>query len=206
MLNRPPNLSIRVHLLYTIYRVVNTINGKFYVGKHQTDNPEDDYLGSGKLITRAIEKYGRSAFVKEILEVYSTEREMNLAEKILVVLDKEVSYNLCPGGRGGWGYLNDGSESHKKRVAKAAAKSNSSEKSSKANKAARKKHGHIGGPPPDWTGRKHSPETKAKMSANHNPRSHPVGVKRGPYKKRSRQNDHQARVDDPPHRGDAPGL
>ena len=31
---------------------------------------------------------------------------MNLAEKILVVVDQEVSYNLCHGGHGGFGYIN----------------------------------------------------------------------------------------------------
>jgi hypothetical protein len=63
-------------------------------------------MGSGKLITRAIKKYGLDNFTKEILEVYDTEAKMNLAERILVVPDIEVSYNLCPGGQGGWGYIN----------------------------------------------------------------------------------------------------
>jgi len=30
----------------------------------------------------------------------------------------------------------------------------------------------------------HSDETKEKMSKNHNPKSYPIGVKRGPYKKK----------------------
>jgi hypothetical protein len=32
---------------------------------------------------------------------------MNLAEKILVIIDFEVSYNICSGGHGGFGYIND---------------------------------------------------------------------------------------------------
>ncbi len=31
---------------------------------------------------------------------------MNLAEKILVVIDQEISYNLCDGGHGGFGFIN----------------------------------------------------------------------------------------------------
>lgn len=142
------------------------LNGKFYIGKHQTLDPYDDYVGSGKLISLAIETYGREHFVKEVLEIYTTEREMNLAEKILVVLDKEVSYNLCPGGHGGFGFLNDGSEKHRERTRKAAIKSNTPEKGRKAwEKVAAKYGGRIPAPPPpNWTGKKHSIETKAEIS------------------------------------------
>jgi hypothetical protein len=44
-------------MYYTIYKITNKINGKHYVGKHQTMNLSDDYMGSGKLIKRAIEKH-----------------------------------------------------------------------------------------------------------------------------------------------------
>ena len=40
---------------YTIYSVTNNINGKIYIGKHQTKNIEDGYMGSGRLIREAIE-------------------------------------------------------------------------------------------------------------------------------------------------------
>lgn len=41
---------------YTIYKIVNLINNKFYIGKHQTIDPNDDYLGSGNAILAAIKK------------------------------------------------------------------------------------------------------------------------------------------------------
>lgn len=91
---------------YTIYKTTNQINGKFYIGKHQTKNINDGYLGSGKLLKRAIAKYGIENFVTEILEDYDQEWKMNLAERIYVVIDREVSYNLCSGGKGGFGYIN----------------------------------------------------------------------------------------------------
>jgi hypothetical protein len=46
-------------MLYTVYRTVNQINQKFYIGVHKTMNPMDNYLGSGKILGRAIKKYGK---------------------------------------------------------------------------------------------------------------------------------------------------
>ncbi len=92
-------------MYYTIYKITNQINGKFYIGKHVAKNLDDGYMGSGKLIIRAIKKYGVENFKKEILHVFETEAEMNEAEARLVILN-ENSYNLCPGGKGGFGYIN----------------------------------------------------------------------------------------------------
>ena len=91
---------------YVIYKTTNLVNGKFYIGKHQTNDLNDGYIGSGKLLQRAIKKYGLDQFKTEILEICPTEDHMNLAEKIYVVVDREVSYNLCSGGKGGFGYIN----------------------------------------------------------------------------------------------------
>lgn len=92
-------------MYYTIYKITNKLNGKFYLGKHQTDNLDDGYMGSGKLIKAAIKKYGLEHFEKNILHIFDNETAMNEAEANLVVIS-ENSYNLCPGGHGGFGYIN----------------------------------------------------------------------------------------------------
>ena len=153
---------------YLIYKTTCTINGKYYVGKHKTKNRDDDYLGSGKLLRAAIKKYGKENFVREILLECSDEDEMNLAEKILVVPDVEVNYNLCPGGQGGWGYLNDGSDEHRIRASKAAVISNTSAKGRKGSLARNEKYGVpanflIAGKT-SFLGKKHTEETKQKIS------------------------------------------
>lgn len=89
-------------IFYIVYKTTNLINGKFYVGIHRTPFIDDGYMGSGKLLKRAIKKYGIDNFHKEILFICSSEQEMSLREKILVVPDPEISYNLVPGGYGGW--------------------------------------------------------------------------------------------------------
>lgn len=89
---------------YTIYKTINTLNGKFYIGKHQTSDPNDRYLGSGKALRLAIKKYGKKNFIKEILFVFDTEEEMNEKEKELVTQELITStqcYNCGIGGEGG---------------------------------------------------------------------------------------------------------
>lgn len=93
-------------MFYTIYKTTNLVNGKFYIGKHQTSNLDDGYLGSGRILKKAIEKYGVDNFHKEILYICETEKQMNTLEKILVVPDIETNYNLTKGGKGSFFYAN----------------------------------------------------------------------------------------------------
>jgi hypothetical protein len=95
---------------YTIYQITNSINGKIYIGKHQTDNIDDGYMGSGKNLKRAIKKYGIKNFVKKILYVFDSEEEMNYKEAELVTEEfclREDTYNICVGGQGGFSYINN---------------------------------------------------------------------------------------------------
>lgn len=88
-------------MVYTVYMTTNLINGRYYIGVHKTDNPNDSYLGSGKLIKRAIRKYGRKNFEKKILFVFNEQEEAYKKEAELVNLDavqKDETYNLCIGG------------------------------------------------------------------------------------------------------------
>lgn len=73
------NESLRVHFL--IYRIDNVENGKYYIGQHETLDPLDDYMGSGKLIMNAVAKYGVEKFVKTILFDFDNFDKMNEKEK-----------------------------------------------------------------------------------------------------------------------------
>jgi hypothetical protein len=76
---------------------------------HKTSNLEDGYMGSGKLIKKAIQKYSIENFTKDILHIFDNEEDMKNKEKELVVIN-EMSYNLCDGGHGGFGYINSNPE------------------------------------------------------------------------------------------------
>lgn len=62
----------------------NIITNKKYIGKRMCRcNIEDDkYLGSGKILKQAIKKYGKENFKKTILEICSTEEQLNRREKL----------------------------------------------------------------------------------------------------------------------------
>jgi group I intron endonuclease len=96
-------------MLYTIYKITNKINGKIYIGKHQTNNPNDSYFGSGKAIAEAIRKHGKNNFTKEVLFIFDSENEMNLKERELVTeefVTRNDTYNLGVGGEGGAHFRN----------------------------------------------------------------------------------------------------
>ena len=101
---------------FIIYKITNLVDGKIYVGKHQTEDLNDGYLGSGKLLRRALKKHDRKKFIKEILHVYETEQEMNDREKELVTEEfckRKDTYNICEGGQGGWSYVNNKGSNNK---------------------------------------------------------------------------------------------
>ena len=88
-------------LHYVIYRITNMLNGMIYIGQHTTTNPNDDYMGSGKYIVRAIKKYGVKNFKKEILCECSSQEELNAKERELVnedFVNRTDTYNLVLGG------------------------------------------------------------------------------------------------------------
>lgn len=90
---------------YLIYKITNTINGKIYVGAHQTMDECDSYMGSGKLIRAAQRKYGIENFTKETLHVLSSKEEMYAMERMIVdesFVSQPCTYNIKVGGEGGW--------------------------------------------------------------------------------------------------------
>lgn len=92
---------------YYIYLTTNLINGKKYIGQHK-GLPDDDYLGSGSTFLKALKKYGKENFSKEILCFCQTREEADKKEREIIqfynAVEDKTFYNNSEGGTGGDGW------------------------------------------------------------------------------------------------------
>lgn len=96
-------------MYYYLYQIRNIINNKIYVGVHKTPNLQDGYMGSGKVIRRAIKKYGIENFEKTYLFFFDSYEDALEKEKEVVTeefLARPDVYNLRRGGSGGFDFIN----------------------------------------------------------------------------------------------------
>lgn len=98
--------------MYSIYQHYNTVNGKSYVGKTK-QTPHRRWLahignannGLESYFARAIRKYGKGAFVCQILTACEANEDANRLEKLWIIAlrtyDPKFGYNMKMGGEGG---------------------------------------------------------------------------------------------------------
>ena len=79
-----------------IYKTTNLINDKIYIGQcSKTPENSLQYLGSGINISRAIKKYGKQNFKKDILCVCKTQKQLDTLEEFYI--KKYNSTNVITG-------------------------------------------------------------------------------------------------------------
>lgn len=187
-------------MFYIVYKTTNQVNGKFYIGTHKTIDLNDDYLGSGTLLRRAIDKYGAVNFKKEILFVFDNPEEMFAKEAEIVTDDflaENNTYNLKRGGFGGFdlinkigknlyhdkdgnclnGIVNSKNLLHGNMLKNVLVERN--EWNSYREKISKNKKEYFQKHPANFLGKKHSDETKKKISQSNS--IHQKGSKNSQY-------------------------
>lgn len=175
-----------------IYKITNTVNGKFYVGQTMNGfdtrwNPLKNNTHHNKHLQAAYNKYGEEAFTFEVILHCPPEREtLNFWEELFLRdhWNKDYCYNLREGG----GNRGRHTETTKRKLSEVASKrtgkknpmygkTHSEEARRKISEAVKKR-------PNPMLGRTHSEESKRKMSEGaskktgaENPKASPVKVK-----------------------------
>lgn len=92
--------------LHYIYKTTCIITNKWYIGMHSSDNINDGYLGSGKILKRSLNKHGKDNHKIEILEFCKTRELLFKKEKEIITSDllkESLCMNLKIGGAGSIG-------------------------------------------------------------------------------------------------------
>lgn len=154
-----------------IYKTTCLDTGFYYYGMHSTDDLDDGYLGGGKRLRYSIRKYGKENHKIERLEFFSSREELAKREEEIVnenEISKKECMNIIVGGE-----AFSTNEIHTK-ISSMGGKSTKSKIDSdlnfaksfsqKSSETMKKLHKEGKIKIPDWAGRKHSKETKLRIS------------------------------------------
>lgn len=94
--------------MYKVYKIVNKVNGKYYIGmtkqtliKRFSQHKQNAKMGKNTYLYNAIRKYGNDNFeIELLLECSNKEECCNL--EIEYISKNKNGYNLAPGGEGGF--------------------------------------------------------------------------------------------------------
>ena len=105
-----------------IYETTNLINNKKYIGKKKSDIfLNNEYLGSGSILNNAIKKYGKENFYVKLIDTADSLKELNYKEKKYISMFDAVKsdnyYNIASGGDGGvlWNSIENHPSKHTDR-------------------------------------------------------------------------------------------
>lgn len=102
-----------------LYKIVNQINGKMYIGitSNPTSRKQRHFSKTGhsafSIIRVAMDKYGRENFSFEVLCIGTKEYILDLEVKAITLYrtcEKKFVYNIKPGGQAGRGYAVGGTK------------------------------------------------------------------------------------------------
>ena len=164
--------------IHYLYKTTCLVTDRYYIGMHSTCNLYDGYIGSGKRLRYSMRKHGIENHVKEILEFFDTRELLVKAENKAItpemILDNNCMNLMC-GGQGG--FISEEQQRHRAICAR---KANEEKRCDliwftnyKKNMSIAQKNSYENGTRKrinvhDWTGLKHTEETRIKMVKSKN--------------------------------------
>lgn len=89
------------HIIHIGYLTLHLQSGRFYIGIHSTDDPDDGYLGSGPDLIKAIRANGQDQFKRFEIARFDSRAAASEWEAAVVtseVVKNPMSFNLAVGG------------------------------------------------------------------------------------------------------------
>lgn len=160
-----------------IYITTNMVNGMKYIGQKIFNNNWKGYLGSGVYFSRALKKYGKENFYREIIAIAYSKEELNKLEieyiKNHSAVENNDYYNISYGGDSVMLGRKHSKESRKKMSKTHTGKILSKETKRKLSEITKGKNHYLYGKhPSEETKRKLSEAKKGDKNNNYNkPRS-----------------------------------
>ena len=79
---------------HIVYKTTFLPTGQYYIGKHSTNDLNDGYLGSGKIIKTLLSKYDKSLFERTILSE-ATDKDSLRELEFMHIGDKPLLKMFC---------------------------------------------------------------------------------------------------------------
>src|SRR5210317_368180 len=90
-----------------LYKITNNLTNQYYIGKRR-GKEQGRYWGSGLSIKRHIKKYGKENFTYDVLRIDNEDKIFKLEERLITnnyIKNNKLCLNLAPGGKGGFAYM-----------------------------------------------------------------------------------------------------
>ena len=100
-------------MTYSVYRILNTVNDKAYIGV--STNPKkrisDHFTGKGSVLVKEdVDRHGRAVFMSQVVGMFHEEHEANKVMAHLIMRHNALypnGYNKAIGGKGSSGHIWD---------------------------------------------------------------------------------------------------
>jgi hypothetical protein len=151
-------------MFHYIYKIIDTKNGKYYIGRHSTTNLDDGYMGSGIWVSRHSKKKRLEKVILEFCESFDDllQKESDYISEY-IVNEQNMNFNNSSIGAS-TGSLNIAHRESVKIKQRSRLRENNPMKNGHTEESKEKIRQSVMGKNNPFYGKKHTTETKKKIS------------------------------------------